>query len=317
MQQMISVFLALAVAAWSWLNANALLTQAECPPSYPYTFMDDTGASITLTDQPANVAVLTSSLADLWLVAGGTVNITVGESIQRELVEDHVLLVDQGAGKTINMEILLAAEPDLVLYSAELAGQRNCAPILAATGIPAAGYSLDDFEDYLRLLNCFTEILGTPERYQQYGMDVEGKIERIIASVHDHTNPPTYLFVRAGSSANVTKAKTSRNHFVCRMLEDIGAVNIAEGSPQLLDDLSMEAVLAADPDYILYSVMGSGEDGMSYMDQLLDDPVWKSLSAVRQGRVYHLSKDLYQYKPNARWAEAYHRLVDLLYGEKP
>ena len=53
------------------------------------------------------------------------------------------------------------------------------------------------------------------------------------------------------------------------------------------------------------------------MESLLADPVWSTLSAVRGGRVYQLPKDLFQYKPNARWDEAYAYLSSLLYGEEP
>ena len=37
------------------------------------------------------------------------------------------------------------------------------------------------------------------------------------------------------------------------------------------------------------------------------------LSAVKGGRCHYLPKELFQYKPNARWAEAYEYLIDLLY----
>ena len=63
--------------------------------------------------------------------------------------------------------------------------------------------------------------------------------------------------------------------------------------------------------------MGDEKSGVAYMESLLADPVWSTLSAVRGGRVYQLPKDLFQYKPNARWDEAYAYLSSLLYGEEP
>ena len=38
---------------------------------------------------------------------------------------------------------------------------------------------------------------------------------------------------------------------------------------------------------------------------------------VRDGRVYYLPKDLFQFKPNARWYEAYRYLYELLYDATP
>ena len=83
-------------------------------PREGVTFTDDTQTDITVPHAPQKVAVLTSSLADLWITAGGTVEITVGESLERGLVEEAVL-VDEGAGKTVDLERLIQARPDFVL----------------------------------------------------------------------------------------------------------------------------------------------------------------------------------------------------------
>ena len=123
------------------------------------------------------------------------------------------------------------------------------------------------------------------------------------------------LFVRAGSSAKYTKAKTAENHFVCVMLDKLGTENIADKAPVLLEGLSMEEILRSDPDAVFFTTMGAEEGAVAYMESLLEDPVWSCLAAVQAGRVYHLPKDLFQYKPNARWDEAYEYLFTLLYGD--
>jgi len=285
------------------------------PTDSTIAFMDDTGAEVLVPLKPQKVAVLLSSLADLWITAGGTVDIAVGESIERGFVEDDVVLVDEGAGKTINLEALIAAEPDFVLYSSDLSGQLECADALKAAGIPAAGFAVETFEDYLELLNICTEILDKPENYLVYGRDVQLEVENLIASAKAQENQPDILFVRAGSSAKVTKAKTAENHFVCAMLKNLGTFNIAQKAPILLDGLSTEEILMSDPDYILFTTMGDEEAGAAYMQSLVEDPVWQSMTAVKEGRVYQLPKELFQYKPNARWAEAYAYLIQLLYGD--
>ena len=296
-----------------------LLMLTGCGPKAPvgegYTFTDDTGAAVTLTERPEKVAVLLSSLADLWITAGGTVEITVGESLERGFVSDNVILVDAGAGKTIDLEGLIGAEPDFVLYSSDLSGQLECADTLRAAGIPAAGFRVETFGDYLRVLKICTDILDTPENYEQYGTGLKTEIEGLIRLAQSQEDQPDILFVRAGSSAKVTKAKTAENHFVCGMLKDLGTFNIAEKAPVLLDGLSTEEILLSDPDFILFTTMGDEAAGQAYMESLLTDPVWQTLTAVREGRVYQLPKELFQYKPNARWGEAYSYLIQLIYGD--
>ena len=45
------------------------------------------------------------------------------------------------------------------------------------------------------------------------------------------------------------------------MLADLGCVNIADSDESLLDDLSMEAIIAADPQYIFVTIQGNDSDG--------------------------------------------------------
>ena len=297
--------------------ALCLLLLTGCSAPEPagegYTFTDDTGAAVTVPEKPETVAVLLSSLADLWITAGGTVDITVGETVERGFADETAILVDDGAGKTVNLEALVAAEPDFVIYSADLSGQLECAEMLRSAGIPAAGFHVETFEDYLRVLKICTDILGTPERYARYGTDLKAEIDGMIAEAREVQ--VSVLFVRAGSSAKYTKAKTAENHFVCAMLKELGTFNIAEKAPILLDGLSTEEILISDPDFILFTTMGDESAGQAYMESLVSDPVWKTLTAVKTGRVYQLPKELFQFKPNARWAEAYRYLIELLYGD--
>lgn len=296
-----------------------LLFLSGCTPAETagegYTFTDDTGMEVTVAEKPEKVAVLLSSLADLWITAGGEVAISVGESLERGFVGETVILVDEGAGKTINLEELIAAEPDLVIYSSDLSGQLECAQLLRSAGIPAAGFAVETFADYLRVLKICTDILETPERYTRYGTDLKGEIDAMIAVAQAQEHQPDILFVRAGSSAKVTKAKTAENHFVCAMLKELGTFNIAEKAPILLDGLSTEEILLSDPEFILFTTMGDESAGQAYMDSLISDPVWQTLAAVQGGNVHQLPKELFQYKPNARWGEAYAYLIELLYGD--
>lgn len=285
------------------------------PTQMAVSFTDDTGAQVSVPRKPEKVAVLLSSLADIWVTAGGTVDITVGETVERGFAGETAVLVDDGAGKTINLELLIAQKPDFVIYASDLAGQAECADTLRDAGIPTAGFAVDTFADYLTVLKIATDILNTPEAYETYGEQVKNRVDTLIETAQNQEDQPDILFVRAGSSAKYTKAKTAENHFVCVMLKELGTNNIAEKAPILLDGLSTEEILLSDPDAILFTTMGDETSGAAYMQSLIGDPVWQSMTAVKEGRVYQLPKDLFQYKPNRRWDEAYAYLIDLLYGD--
>ena len=123
---------------------------------------------------------------------------------------------------------------------------------------------------------------------------------------------PSVLLVRAYSSG--AKAKGADN-LAGVILEDLGAENLVSRYESLLEDLSMETIIAADPDYIFITTMGSSdEDAMAYMEQTFQqNPAWSGLSAVQNDRYILLPRDLFHYKPNARWGESYAYLANILY----
>ena len=99
------------------------------------------------------------------------------------------------------------------------------------------------------------------------------------------------------------------------MLDELGAHNIADEAEVLLDGLSLEEILLQDPDHIFLTTMGSEQAAVSYIGELFSQDGWKELTAVKQEHYTFLEKELFHFKPNARWAEAYELLAKLLYPE--
>lgn len=307
------------------LAAACLLTAAGCAvrpaengrteSGAYYTFMDDAGLEVVLPEAPQKVAVLFSSFADIWKTAGGTVNITVGESVGRGFADESAVLVDAGAGKTINTESLIAAEPDLIIGSLDIAAQADAVKLAAQAGFPAAAFKVESFADYLRVLKICTDITGDAEAYETYGTAVQGRVDEVLqkAQQSGQVQPREILFIRAGSKASATKAKTAKDHFACAMLQEMGTHNIADDAPVLLDGLSLEEILLRNPDYIFISTMGDEQAAIDYLEGVFAGEEWQVLTAIQEKHYTFLPKELFHFKPNARWDEAYRYLYDLLY----
>ena len=292
---------------------------AGCVPpdtqAQPYSFKDHNNTTFHFDKRPQRVAILFSSYAEIWQLAGGRVDVTVGESVERGFADKDAILVDGGAGKTIDMEALLAAAPDLIIGSADILAQVEACQQAKRSAIPAALFRVDTFEDYLDVLKIFTDLTENPQAYQQYGTDVAEQIRDLLQKTGAAQTGEEILFIRSGSSASSAKAKRAPDHFVCTMLTRLGAHNIADDAPVLLDGLSLEEILVRDPDHIFISTMGNEDASKAYMESLLRQPGWRDLTAVQEGNVHFLPRDLFHFKPNARWAEAYRYLAQLLYPE--
>ncbi len=284
------------------------------PPAAYASFTDSAGETIVLEEKPERVAVLFSSFAELWQLAGGTVDVTVGESVERGFVPEGTPLVDDGAGKKIDLERLLIEEPDFVICSGDIAAQAETAETLMELNIPAAQFVVESFSDFLDVLKICTTITGDEAAFERYGTQQEEAIERTLAE--NSFEGVDILFIRAGSSARSVKAKTSEDHFAAEMLKELGTHNIADDS--LLEDavvsdtLSIEYILQEDPDYIFFTAMGDEEASRNFVEEMLKEDTWKSLTAVKAGHYAFLEKELFHFKPNGRWAEAYKTLADLL-----
>lgn len=290
----------------------------EPETAYPYTFTDSTGAEVTLSAQPKTVAVLFSSYAEIWQLAGGEVTVTVGESVERGFAKDTAILVDPSAGHgDLDLEALTAAQPDLVIGTADYEGQVAAVEFCREAGIPAASFQVETFRDYLEVLKIFCDLTGRQENYETYGTAVGTEIETILNKTEEYLaqggERQRILFVRAGSSLRSTKAKTADDNFVCVMLEELGAENIADSG--LLGDLSVEVILAEDPDYLFITTMGDEAAAKDSMNALLESEGWRELSCVTRGDYEYLPKELFHFKPNGRWAEGYRYLAEILYPE--
>ena len=158
-----------------------------------------------------------------------------------------------------------------------------------------------------------TALTGRGDIYDALIPPMQAEIEGIIAQSAGH-DAPKVLLLRAYSSG--VRAKAADN-LAGIMLRDLGCENIAEGDDAILEELSLEAMIAADPDYIFISVMGGDEAAaLDAVDaQLGGNPAWQALTAVRNGEVHVLPREKFHYKPNSRWSESYAYLSDILYGE--
>ena len=283
------------------------------------TFTDDLSREVTLEAAPRRVAALTGSYADIWCTAGGRDTLVASASdawtdFDLGLGEE---VANIGGAMGVSVEELLAAAPDLVLASTNIPSNQEMLPALEAAGVDVAFFSVDTFEDYLRMLEVCTGLTGSPEAYQTYGEAVAEEIEAArvrAAAALEEQGPEKVLYIRA--AASVIKPKGSSGTVLGEMLADLGCINIADQDQSLLEDLSMEAILAADPDKILIVLQGADpEPAKAQLEgEVLSNPAWQQLTAVREGRVYYMDKDLYHLKPNARWGEAYDHLVEILYG---
>lgn len=278
------------------------------------TYTDSLGDTVRIKKHPRRVISIYNSFTNIWYSAGGEI---IGRIDSTEQLPEKALSAEVcGSMGSPNVEKILSLEPDLVLLSAGIGGQKALIPILQQNNIAYMAAAYEDIHGYLGLMKTFTELTGRADLYDQIGNKIQKEVDEILARIPQDKHPSILLLF--GTAANLS-VKLS-NTFVGAMFKDLGAVNIAENSSLTEAEMqifSMERILEKDPDFIFLQTMGSDLEKIKkrVAEETTANPAWKSLTAVKEGRYIVLPKDLYLYKPNERYAEAYTGLAKILYPD--
>lgn len=306
-----SVFCAVLAAVLLTACGASAPDEEPAPSPEAVTFTDALGYEAVI-ERWDRVVSLYGSFAETWLLAGGQLVGTTSDAIEeRQLDLGEAAVV--GTVKEPNLEAVIAAEPDFVILASDIAGQAELHQALADAAIPHAYFRTDTFDEYLSMLELFCSMTGRQDLYQQNGLAVQSQIQEVLNTVAGQPQP-TALLLRAYSTG--AKAKGDDN-LAGVILRDLGADNLVTRHESLLEDLSLEEIIAADPDFILVTTMGSSDEAaMAYMEETFgSNPAWAGLSAVKSGRYVLLPRELFHYKPNARWGESYAYLAKILYPD--
>ena len=281
------------------------------------TVTDDMSRKVTVKRSPERVAALLGSFADVWTLAGGDIC-----AASEDAWEDFSLELDGavniGGAHSPSLELLLSAEPELVIASASTASNVALREPLERMEIPVLYFDVDNFEDYLCMLRVCTEITGREDCYEQNGVRVRERVESIKESFSllGLSEEERRVLVLRVSSTSV-KAKGSRSTILGEMLADLGFINIADSTESLLEELSVESVISLSPRHIFVVTMGDESASEENLRRAIrENSAWQSVDALREGRLHLMDRRFFNLKPNAKWADSYEKIYSIMLGEE-
>lgn len=284
---------------------------------------------LEIAKNPSKPAVLYGSFVTLWYEAGGKAAGVIGGNssialynlyIGRDVTQDEgvTVLAESSAGKNWNTENIIAFQPDLIICSTAMSGYKTISAPAEAAGIPVVAMDYNDFADYLKWFKVFCNLNGHPELWDTVAMPALDKVVDILCRIPENQeNAPKVFAMFSATKDNIT-ANTSGT-VLGGMISQMNAINIADadnasGADRI--EINMESVFAADPDLIVVQCHASTADDEEQVNRVYgENPVWKSLRAVQEGKIYFLEPHLFHYKPNSHFADAYLQLAQLLYPE--
>ena len=294
------------------------------------TFQDATskdGSTITIKKNPAKVVNLYASFTTLWYEAGGTVIGCIGGSSSQTLYNDYIgrdITADAGmkvvatssSGKKWDTETIVALQPELIICSTAMSGYSTIESPAKAAGIPVIAVSYDDFSDYLKWFKVFCNLSGHAELWESVALKALDDVVEVLSEIPDGNAPRVFSMFANASSLEANTSAT----VVGGMVTAMKATNIVDGWENTKGadrlEINLETVLAANPDIIIVQCHAGTDAAKEQVESTYgSNPVWKSLNAVKNGKVFYLEKTLFHNKPNRRFAEAYQKLAEILYPD--
>ncbi len=285
------------------------------------TCRDFYGHEVTLTKKPKRVIVGYLSMVSVWTLAGGDViAIPSNERTGTEVLEKKLAALPQvGSFSHLNMEKIIKLKPDLVILSA-FSGRRGLkdkSELLKAAGIETLSVYYGNYAGFLELLNLFARINGVDINKIDQAAKMLRRVETLTTKTRKLKSPRFASIFMSGRafSVELNKANTAQ------MAAMLNGVNVVEkfghniGGNRL--PFSMERLVMENPDIIFVTTMGnSAKFRVRMKKEIMSDPVWKSLRAVKNGNVHFLPNELFLYKANEHYDQAFLYLAKLLYPQE-
>lgn len=258
-------------------------------PAEDRVMTDAMGNEVTIPAEPK--AIIASYLEDN-LVALGVKPVAQwmikGDSFQNYL-QDSLSGVP-GIPSDLPLEVVASYSPDLILMdSAELVAGEKYKQYSAIAPTYVVGNAQNN--DWRQELLTVGEVLGKKDEAQKVLDDYEAKAADAKTKVEEATGgakKAAALWV-LDTDVYVVNQNLSSGDVI---YNDLGMTvpdvvkQASESSEANWSSLSLELLADMDVDY-LFVVNGSGKT----KDQILADPVWKNIPAVKEGHVYEFSGD--------------------------
>ncbi len=184
-----------------------------------------------------------------------------------------------GTGFAVNMEGLMALKPDLVVTWDR---KPDYVEFMRRRGLPVFTFYPEGLEELRRDTLRLGRLLGQPERAEQVTEMVNRSLEalqRRLAGIPAAARPRVVWLW--GKPTTITGNKGVVGDLITRA----GGINLGSTIDDFNRELSMETMVELNPQVVL--IWGSASFGVA---DLLRDPKWQTIEAVKNRRVFKASR---------------------------
>ncbi|WP_345972747.1 ABC transporter substrate-binding protein [Sulfurimonas diazotrophicus] len=182
-----------------------------------------------------------------------------------------------GSGSRINLESLIAARPDLVLIWEDDMLVQTVTDQITKLGVPTMTVPFRQIDSMPDAMERVGDAIGAGER----GRKLADYTRTVIAEINTSLagTKPTRYYYAEGLDGLSTECDTSFHVVAMNFAGGENVHKCRQSNLRGLEKINFETLLAYDPEVIIV------QHAMVYGD-LVEDPMWQQLRAVKAGRIY-------------------------------
>jgi len=241
---------------------------------------DDAGRTLRLAAPARRIVSLAPHVTENLYVAGAG-SLVVGVSEYSDYPDAARNLPQVGNYASLDLEAIVAKKPDLVIAWQSGTTAAHLAR-LKALGLPLFISEPKQLDDIATNIERFGELAGTAAVAREAARAFRLRQSDLHARYAGR--PPVRTFYQIW---NLPLATVNREQLISKVMRLCGAENIFAGLSPLAPTVTLEAVLAADPEAIVAS--GMDEARPEWLDMWKR---WKDLRASARGNLFFVPPDL-------------------------
>ncbi len=226
------------------------------------------------------------------------------------LPERYQDLTKVGTAMSPDMEIVSSLNPDWILGPSSL--QSDLQPKYEAINTDWAFLNLRSVAGMYRSIQELGEIFDRQDEAQKLVKEFTDFYNNYKEKNKGKEQPKVMILMGLPGSYVIA----TENSYVGSLVEMAGGINVYEGSDQEFMTVNTEDMKTKEPDIILCASHALPDQVMEmFKEDFATNDIWQHFDAVKNGKVYYLTYDLFGMSATFKYPQALEELQPILYPE--